>query len=454
MRMTGLVRVTVAAPNRRIDVALPEYSAVAETVPGLLRIAGEHLADDGVEAGGWALRRADGSALDLGLTLGQQRIRDGEVLHLVESSVDWPELEYDDVVDAIAGGAGRTGRMWAARTTRHTGLVLCGLALLLVLIDGLRATPPAVSSGWFLGVAILLLAAGTVFSRAIGDASAGSVLGAISLPFAISGTGLLLAGDGPLTSVGTPELLSASAGLLLAGLLALVGTADRPALFIGAIVSGLLGLVGGWLATWESLDPYEAAALLAGALLAFSPMFGVLSIRLGRVPMPVLPRTTTDLVSDASQPPRRLVYLAVIRADAFLTGLLIATATAGIVCLSVLVNSGSRAAIWYVGLLSLGFLLRARLYPAVRHRLTLLAAGFGGLVALAVGPLSTIAVSGLVLLVAAALVLAIGLLASTRPLSPYLGRYGELLELGVVLAIIPVCCAVLDLYSVVRGIGG
>jgi type VII secretion integral membrane protein EccD len=454
MRMTGLVRVTVAAPTRRIDVALPEHSAVAETVPTLLRAAGEHLADDGVGAGGWLLRRADGTPLALGQTLAQQRIRDGEILHLVERTIDWPELEYDDVVDAIANGAGRTGRLWAPRTTRAAGLALGGLGLLLVLVDGLRQQPPSSSAGWFLGVAAILLAVGTLLSRALGDASAGSMLGGSALVFAAAGGGLMLTGTGGLTSVGTPDLLLASAVLLLTGILGLAGIADRPALFAAAIVTGVLGQIGGWLASWDSLDPHESAAILAGGLLAFSPTFGALSIRLGRVPMPVLPRSTADLVRDEAQTPRRLVYLAVVRADAFLTGLLLATAVIGIGSEIVLVRSGGRAVCWYVALLSIGFLLRARLYPVIRHRLGMMAVGVGGLTALAVGPLMAMPTAGLILLAVAAVVIVIGMLASTKPLSPYLSRYAELLEILVILAVIPLCCAVLDLYSVVRAFGG
>ncbi|TCC58276.1 type VII secretion integral membrane protein EccD [Kribbella pittospori] len=454
MMMTGLVRVTVAAPGRRIDVALPEHSAVAELVPGLLRSAGERLADDGVEAGGWVLRRADGTPLELGRTLGHHRVRDGEVLHLVERTADWPELEYDDVVDAIAAGAGRTGRLWSPRNTRQAGLVLGATALLLILVDGLRWSPVSAASGWFLGVAAVLLVAGTLLSRAFGDASAGSMLGDVALLFAVAGAGLLQAGDRGLTSLGTPDLLLASAVLLLAGLLGFAGIADRPAVFAAAVVAGVLGLVGGWLATRDSLDPFEAAALLAAGLLAFSPVFGVLSIRLGRVPMPVLPRSTADLVRDDPQTPRRVVHLAVIRADAFLTGLLLATAITVIWCQVLLVRHGGTAAIVYVALLSAGFLLRARLYPAFRHRIAMLAAGCGGLAALTVGPLTQVAGAGLILLAAAAAFVTIGKLASVKPLSPYLGRYGELLEIGVILAVIPTCCAVLDLYAVVRGIGG
>ncbi|MER6766376.1 EsaB/YukD family protein, partial [Amycolatopsis sp. NPDC000746] len=47
MQTAGLIRVTVAAPKRRIDMALPEHASVAELLPGLLARAGEGLADDG-----------------------------------------------------------------------------------------------------------------------------------------------------------------------------------------------------------------------------------------------------------------------------------------------------------------------------------------------------------------------------------------------------------------------
>ncbi|GAB3938218.1 type VII secretion integral membrane protein EccD [Kribbella albertanoniae] len=447
-----MVRVTVAAPSRRIDVALPENSVVAELVPGLLRSAGEHLADDGAGAGGWVLRRSDGRPFELGRTLGQHRIRDGEVLYLVEQSVEWPELEYDDVVDAIAQGAGRTGRLWSPRTTRQAGFVLGMTALFLILVDGLRWTPVSDAALWFLGVAALLLAAGTLLSRAFGDASAGSLAGSAALVFALAGGGLSQAAG--LTRLAIPDLLLASAALLLAGLLGFAGTSDRPAVFAAAIATGVFGLFGGWLATTDSLDPFEAAALVAGALLAFSPAFGVWSIRLGRVPMPVLPRSTADLVRDDPQTPRRLVQLAVIRADAFLSGLLLATAVIVAGCQVLLVRHGGTAGLWYAALLSLGFLVRARLYPALRHRIAMLVAGCSGLVALALWPLATLSAAGPILLAVAVAVAALGVLVGGKPWSPYLGRYAEILEIILVLTIVPLCCAVLDLYAAVRGFGG
>src|SRR4051794_26216887 len=58
----GLARVTISAPNRRVDVALPEHVPLAELLPEVLRHAGEGLADDGEKHGGGGGRRAPGGA--------------------------------------------------------------------------------------------------------------------------------------------------------------------------------------------------------------------------------------------------------------------------------------------------------------------------------------------------------------------------------------------------------
>lgn len=459
MRTTGLVRVTVAAPRRRIDVALPEQSLLAEVLPGLLQHAGEGLADDGVDGGGWMLRRTDGTPLELGRTLTSYRIRDGEVLHLVTRSTEWPELEYDDLVDAIATGAGRTGRLWSPRHTRTAGLVLGALAVSLTLVTVLWSDAPVDQARrWILGIGAVLLIAGTLMSRAAGDSGTGAVLGGLSLPFAAVGGALLLPGDGR-PDLGTPQLLTASAMLLIAGALGLFGIVDRAGVFVCAIALGSVGLTGGWLAGADSLEPFESAAIVGAGLLMFSPLYGPLAIRLGRVPMPVLPRNTADLVRDEPQPPRPKVYQAVRRADGILTGMLLAIPPAVALSTALLVRSGRTSAIWLVALLTVGFALRARLYPAVRHRLPVLAAALAGALSLAFGPLMAgpqrpLGTPTLVLLAAAAAVVLTGLLTSTRPLSPYLGRYAELLETVIVLATVPVCCAVLGLYGVLRGLGG
>jgi type VII secretion integral membrane protein EccD len=229
---------------------------------------------------------------------------------------------------------------------------------------------------------------------------------------------------------------------------------DRAAIFVAAATIGLLAMLGAWLSTTEALDGYEAAAIVAGAGLAFSPLLGPLSIRLGRVPMPVLPRGTADLLRDNPQPPRSAVYAAVVRADGLLTGMLAGLAVAVVVCQAMLVHSGGTAALILVGVLTVGFLLRARLYPIFVQRFALLAAGGSGAFCVAVDHANPLPLAVPVLVAVGAIGALAGLWHSRHRASPYLGRAAELLEVAVVLAIVPVVCAVLSLYGYVRGLGG
>src|SRR2546430_1606296 len=128
----GLARVVVMTPKRRLEIVLPEQLPVAALLPALLRQGGDDLAVDGVTAGGWLLRHIDGTPLDPARTLAAQGIRDGELLFLAPRHVDWPEPEYDDVVDAIAAGARRAARAWTPANTRSFGLGVTALLVLLI----------------------------------------------------------------------------------------------------------------------------------------------------------------------------------------------------------------------------------------------------------------------------------------------------------------------------------
>ncbi|MFC9687715.1 type VII secretion integral membrane protein EccD [Kribbella sp. NPDC056951] len=460
MNITGLLRVTVAAPQRRLDLALPEQASVAEVLPGLLNKAGEHLADQGAPDGGWVLRRADGAELTLGRSLGSHRIRDGEILHLVPRELDWPELEYDDLVDAVASGAGKLGAIWTSRHTRWAGLTAAALALLTGLATVLQhASPWAESATWLLLGAVLLIAAGVSLARVVGDAGAGALVAGFGLLFAGLGGLLLLAGTGSWPEIGAPQVLAGGTALMLAGIACYLGVVDKATLFAGATATGFFALIAGWLGTADSLDGPDVAAIIGSAVFAFSPFYSQLCLRLGRLPMPILPRTTADLVRDDPQPARREVYGAVLRADGLLTGMLIGmalTAATSLVLLSL--NHGS-AATALIGLLAGGCLLRARIYPVVKHRLLFLTPGLIGLACLTLGPLTrstadpiTVVVP-LVVLFAAATIF-VGLRYSSKLPSPYFSRYAELLEVLVTLALIPLACSVLGLYAVVRGWGG
>ncbi|QUH03932.1 type VII secretion integral membrane protein EccD [Saccharopolyspora erythraea] len=460
MTSTNLVRVTIDAPTRRIDLALPERSSVAEILPGLLRRAGESLPDDGVTDGGWLLRRTDGTELGLGRAIGTYGIRDGEVLHLVPRRLHWPELDYDDLADTIAKGAGRTGRLWGPANTRAAGLLTGAFAALLALLAVVRAGPPWNAAAWVaLGFCAVLLAAGTVLARALGDAGAGAAVAALALPSAFT-CGVLLVGSGPPPAeLGAPHVLAGCSALVVASALGYVGVVERAELFIAGITVGLVGALASWPATTAALDGVDGAAVAAVAVLLFSPLFGPLTIRLARVPMPVLPRTTADLVRDDPQPPRHAVYAAVLRADQLLTGLIGGATTVTVLCLLVVAREASTSVIVLLSVLSVGFCLRARLYPALRHRAPLLLTGVSSAGALAAGPVMAntgglLAVTAPVLIAVGGLAVLAGLTHSRRLPSPFFGRYAELLEVAIVLACVPVLCAVLGLYGLVRGLGG
>jgi heme A synthase len=112
-----------------------------------------------------------------------------------------------------------------------------------------------------------------------------------------------------------------------------------------------------------------------------------------------------------------------------------------------------------VALVAFASLLRARLFPAVRQRLSLLVTGLVGVAALGIGstqlaPAVQVAVVVPVLVAAAALVISAGLVYSTRAPSPYLGRVADILDVLFVIAVVPVACGVLGLYGAIRGING
>ncbi|MDG4794374.1 type VII secretion integral membrane protein EccD [Micromonospora sp. WMMD1082] len=463
----GLARVTVNAPRRRVDVALPEQVPLAELLPEVLRHAGEGLADDGERHGGWRLRRADGSVLTGGQALLAQGVRDGEVLHLVPARAEWPELEYDDVVEAIADGARRQGAAWSPRATRCAALAGAGFPLavgLLALVLGGPGDP----AGWLAAtlVAVLLLLAGTALSRAQGDGPAGATLGGCALPYAaVAGALAVASGDpvglfGPLRWIGAAELLAGSVALLLVSVLGLLGVATRRPVFVAGVVVGAAGgpaaLVG------LLLGPAGAAAVLLCVLAFAIGAVPLLAIRLGRVPLPpiTLPTGAPDDPDRARDlPDRGRVYAAVARSGEMLTGMLIGHAVLAVGAALVVVATGGTAGRLLVAVTSAVLLLRARLFVAVRHRVPPVLAGLagfavlGGVLANATGQPGRLALVAGGLLIAL-LVVAAGTTYARRPVSPYVGRLADLTDTALVVSVVPVTCAVLGLYEQARELLG
>lgn len=438
-----LTRVTVSTPRRRLDVALPAQAPVAELLPELLRHAGQAA---GVEAAHreWVLRRVDGATLAGARGLQAQGVRDGEVLHLVPATLDWPEVVFDDVRAAVVSGVRGRGRAWSPVLTAWCARVGAGVALAgglgLVAYHPTDPLLPAI-------VAASLLAAAALGGRA-GHGSAATLPLAAAPPYAgVAGLGWMA----DLGWSGGAELVGAAGGWLVAAVLAAMvarAGSDRVAA-AAVVVVGLLAVPAALVgqaaqAAWGTSAVLAAAAALACGLAGGVGVLPEVAIRLARPP--------AAPVTEAG------AFPAVARVDDLLTGALAAWAVLVAVVLVTLAYAGGAAAPTLAAATALAVALRAWRFIAVRHRLPLLVAGAVGLVAAAgfvlrAVPLAMVPVL-LIGLVAVALLLArIGPDTATEPSGEAAGvgqRSGRVtggVETLAVVSVVPLAAWVLGLYS-------
>ncbi|GAA4970543.1 type VII secretion integral membrane protein EccD [Actinoplanes utahensis] len=454
----SLARVTIAAPTRRLDLALPDNMLVGELLPHLLRHAEGALGEPSERYGGWVLRRATGTTLEPGKNLAAQGVRDGELLHLNPAREDWPELAYDDVVEVIASGSRRAARSWSPAATRRCGLAVTAAALLLGLA-GLAATGPAwVLPGVIaLGVSLALAVLGILLSRGFGDAGAGAVVAAAGLPYAFFGGAWLLtpAAAGPL-GVGVSGLLLGSSTLLLISVLGHAGVAGLTRLFVAGIAAGLTGLLAAMLAL-AGMSAAGAAAVALTAAIGLLPAYPVLAGWIGRLPFPQLPNRAEEILKDERLPRREDVFAAVVRASEVLSGFILSAAICSVVAMIWLARDdpGTSTVLLMIAAVA-ALLLRARLLPTPQQRVPLLTAGLVGLAGLGIGPALAGDRSGLTLIAVAAVIVAVALptalIYSRRPPSPYLGRAADILDIVAIMALIPLACAVIGVFDDIRGL--
>jgi type VII secretion integral membrane protein EccD len=421
---TGQAHITIHSPNRRVDLAVPDGVPVAELLAEILEHAGIGLPDAGERHGGWLLRRADGAPLTYDDPLVNQGVRDGTVLHLVPARDEWPEPGYDDLAEAIADGARQTGPAWSPAATRVTSLVGAAAAATLAFLGTLRLGSASVAL--LIGLALVFL--GTCTARLLKAPLTGAVLAGLGLPFAFAG--------GAFSTLGPP---AGCLALLVASLLGVTGVASWHRIFTaGATVSLLAG--AGLAADLATTRTGATAALLAAVVVGLAAV-PLLAIRLGRLPLPATGPAGVDGAVD-----REHVFAAVAHADELLTGLLAGCAVTAAGASIVLARTDDVSARVLVAVAGLAFLVRARLFPAVRHRVPLLAAGVTGLgsAALAAGQALPVAVAGTALAVVVALA---GLRYAGRLPSPYLTRGADLLDVLSVVAVVPLAGLVLGLFG-------
>ncbi|WP_431041871.1 type VII secretion integral membrane protein EccD [Streptomyces sp. P1-3] len=479
---TGFCRVTIVAPDSRIDVALPEDIAVADVYPEILRLTGQ-TQPVGAPTG-YHLVRLDGTVLDGTRSLVAQRIHDGELLSLRPFSESLPPAVFDDVSDAIASAVTRDRTLWNDRFLRACGLV--GGAFLLVLMGfvlwfadpvkhDMHGLPGIIAAA----VGALLAALAGARARVYQDRASAVALGLAALPHVmIAGSGALPLDDGQ--GIGRLQFMLGCVAVLVVsvGLIAVMPSGDAP--FVAAAFASAIGVVAMYCAILADARPSDTAAVCAVVAIGTIAFLPGLSARVARLPIGyAAPQSTTDL--DAEPEARtgepvdaERIAIQARRGHELLLGLLGGCSVVVVGSAAVLGFSTSMWAQLLALASGLAMLLRARLFRYTSQVSCVLVAGIAALALLVLGlslnpPVAkvlellrghdaemNIRTVWLAAAVAAgaALITAIALIVPNKGLTPFWGRASDLAEGALLLSLVPLCLAVLDIYSSVRSMTG
>ncbi|MCO1580743.1 type VII secretion integral membrane protein EccD [Crossiella sp. SN42] len=450
-----LCRLTVAAPGGRADLAVPQDIPLAELLPVLLRHVDPGLT---VAAGGereWVLQRLGDTPLDTDATPAALGLRDGEVLHLRPARIPLPAIGFDDLTDGVGVAIRGRADRWRPELTRWLFLGLAATALLVLLLALLTVPGPlwlrATGSG---AVAVLLLAAGAIASRAIGDAPVAAQLGLAAAPFAAVAGSLV-----PGTGFGAPNLLGAGSAAMAATVLAVLAVRTAVPVFLATGVAAVAAALGGLLVLWSKLSPGGSAAVVATVAFGLTMLAPGVATRMVRLRPPQLPGGAEELQEDIEPLSEPEVLAKAKSADRLLTALLAGSAVVVAACLLPVVAAPGWTAPAFLAAMCAALLLRSRVLVSTGQRLAVALPGAAGFAVLlhagAHAPLPALRVISLVGLavLAALLVLGAWRLPGKR-LLPYWGRAADLGETAAAIAVVPLLLAVLDAYALIRALAG
>jgi type VII secretion integral membrane protein EccD len=452
-----LCRVTVVAARTRMDLALPVDANLADLLPTLLRHAGEDPEGEGFLSGGWVLQRAGEAPLDAGRRLSALGIRDGEILHLRHRNSALSEIAVDDVAEAVAG---LSGAPWTADRTRAAAIIAAGvLALLAVVVLGFAGPPWTVPAAVLLGITALFTGTAVTLAHAYSASFAAVVSIVVAATAGLAGGAALVAGPDELVHADAPGLLVGAAVVLVVSLVGVLAvTAARDACCSAALGAGVVVVAAG-VTTLDLASARAVVGVIIAVLMSLAPLLPGLAARLAGLPLPPVPASAADLRRAEDLLPGPGVLGKARAADRLFTAL---TATSGLLVSGCLLLAVAQPP-WYgrtlAVVVALALFLRARHLAGVAQRTWLIATGLLDL-GLGVWSFSAHLAAPLVLLVPFVLLAGAG--ASTwwgvrmagRRLTPYWGRFGDVLEGAVLLSVIPLAIGVAGAYTRMQGLFG
>ncbi|MCP2323714.1 type VII secretion integral membrane protein EccD [Hamadaea flava] len=455
----GLTRIVLLSPQRRVDLAIPDYLPLVGLQATLLRHGGLDLADEGIAHHGWVLRKMDGTLLDPAKSLAAQSIVDGDTLLLSPQDQQWPEPEFDDLADAAAHEARSLGASWSARHTTATGTAAMGLLIGLALIGVLRSGPPWPTPGaCLLGSAVLLLGGAILANRVSAGRSPSMVLVLSAYVYAVSGSTVLVTDS---TTPGRAQLLVASSTVALTAVLGLLLLRNLQTVHVALLTAGLAGAAGALLAMAST--PATGAAVVTAVGLLVSPWLPRLAAGQAGLPGPMVPRPSTETPVDEPLPNPAEIARLVRRSDRLLTGLLWGFAAAVIGGAAILATRDDLSARLLAGAAVVVIALRARAFAAVRHRLPLLLGAATGTAVLAwllwhgvLAETRTRIVAPVLIgmLLGAAGAVGLARTVARKPAPPGVSRLGDIAETVLIIAGAVLAAAVAGVFGFARGIGG
>lgn len=451
-----LCKLRLIVGDKSVEMALPADVPLVDLLPAILRHAGSDLADQGVEHDGWVLQRLGKAPLDENRTPSELGLLDGESVHLRPRAAAYPEIDFDDLVDGIAEQTRRRSDAWNDRFSSGMLLAFSGMALLagalVLLLDG-PLLPRAIGSGI---AAAFLLIAGSALARGRGNTAGGAMLALAGSVY----TGLFGWLLPQAFHAGTAPSLACAGVLVVATLIVgIVGVGSAGLLFAGGLFSTVLLSISAIAAAVFPLQSGQAAAIgLALTLLALG-IVPTSAFRLAGLSLPPLPTSSEEFGQDTDPVPYREVVDRTELANRYMTWISAALGTTAAALFTVVLSSTTPWSMTMAAVAALLLLLRSRNIIGTYHRWALLApAGYAAVLdgtALAtqlpglarVGVFAGAVVVALILLVCSASL-------PGRKLRPYWGRAVDVLETLCAVALFPLLLAVLDVYTLVRGMSG
>ncbi|HZE39125.1 MAG TPA: type VII secretion integral membrane protein EccD [Stackebrandtia sp.] len=459
---TQQVRVTVVAPNTRMDVALPEHVRLCDLQSDLLDHAaagpsGEELLDSSGTGDGWVLTRMGGAPLDARLTPRQLDIVDGEELYFTPADQAAPETVFDDVIDAVASANRSRGRKWTVAASRRFGIAVAVAALVGGAVAA-AASGTTVARWTSVAMALACLCTALILARALGRTAEATVMGLVAGVYGAVGGALVLGRPSPFTA---PSLMVAGAGLAVVLVAAGIGVPRSAPIFQSGAIAAAALTGAAALCVLADATVARAAATVATVALALIPAAPMLSFRVARLPMPSVPRSPQQLRTDTERVDGPTALIRSERADQHLTGILTAVAaTLGAAAVALALDA-NLPALLLASLFTLLAFMRARVFVSVRQRLPFLLAATLGAAALAYcawtnnpDPTTrlTLLLGALVLVAAAALGFVLGI--AGKPIAPTWGRLVDIAEVTLFVAVVPLTLWVWDAYWWVRTLNG